>query len=85
MNGDPNTVRDDVLGALALIEATIEGMPDNPDKLRLAFASSALRRANEKLRGCPTCGGYGCDMCPDDLAPVIQLHPGHSVKVGETA
>ena len=79
MNGDPNTVRDDVLGALALIEATIGGMADSPDKLRLAFASAALHRANEKLRACPVCSGYGCDACPPDN--VIQLHPGHSVKV----
>ena len=72
MNGDPNTVRDDILGALALIEATIEGMPDTPDKLSLAFASSALRRANEKLRG--TKDG--------ELGDLIEFPPaGHSVKV----
>lgn len=70
MNGDPNDARDDVLGALALLEATICDMDDSPDKLRLAFASSALRRANEKLR-----------VLPDN---VIEFpHPGHSVKAGE--
>ena len=66
MNGDPNGVRDDVLGALALLEAalsdrTVQGAPAQ----QIAFA----------------CGGYGCDLC-GDLAPVIPLHPGHSVKVG---
>lgn len=71
MNGDPNRVRDDVLGALALIEAAIQGMSDDRDKLRLAFASSALRRANEKLRG----------YTDDHMAEVIELHPGHSVRV----
>lgn len=71
MNGDPNTVRDDILGALALIEATIDGIEDKHDKLRLAFASATLRRANEKLRG----------YTDDHMAEVIELHPGHSVKV----
>lgn len=83
MNGDPNNVRDDVLGALALLEAaladrTVQGAP----ALQIAFACAALRRANEKLRSsCYACGGYGCDLC-GDLAPVIPLHPGHSIKVG---
>jgi hypothetical protein len=67
VNGDTNTVRDDVLGALALVEATITGMKDSPDKLRLAFASATLRRANEKLRACPICDGFGCDCCPDNV------------------
>lgn len=67
MSGDPNSVRDDILGSLSLIEATIVGMADGPDKLRLAFASAALRRANEKLRD------EG-----NELAPVIELHTGHS-------
>ena len=66
MNGDPNTARDDVLGALALIESTIEVMVVSADKRRLAFACAALRRANEKLRHCGVCGDQGCDVCPPD-------------------
>lgn len=75
MNGDPNSVRDDVLGALALIEATIEGMSDSPDKLRLAFASATLRRANEKLRA------SAVPQVPANLNDTNVLpFPGHSVK-----
>jgi hypothetical protein len=56
-------------------------MDDCPDKLRLAFASSALRRANEKLRGCPACDGYGCDVCPDNVVLLDTHRDRYSWKV----
>lgn len=86
MSGDPNSARDDVLGALALLEATITGMDDSPDKLRLAFASATLRRANEKLRACPVCDSYGCDACPDNVVLLDSHRDKYSWKVdGGTA
>lgn len=68
MNGDPNSARDDVLGALALIEAVAPWVQDDHDQLRLRFAAESLRRANEKLR-----------PAPDNV--IAFPSPGHSVGV----
>jgi len=66
-------VRDDVLGALALVEGLIAS-PDvkGSDLDRACVAASALRRANDKLR----------PPASNVIAFPTAEHPGHSVKVG---
>lgn len=66
-------LRDDVLGALSLVEATI-GSPavQGADAVRLCAAASALRRANNELRSEPTAFEQAGEVIP---------FPGFSVKV----
>lgn len=72
MNGDPNKVRDDVLGALSLLEAALsDPAVQGATALQIAFACASLRRANEKLRG-----------VTDERMGELIAFPGHSVKVG---